>query len=67
MSAPLVSEEWARNMLLLAVKNGQAAELIHCLWEGGTFTLSPEPGNFRLVFLTKEMMDQVVEDLNGNS
>lgn len=51
-----VSEEWARNMLLLGIRNGQAAELVTCLWEGGTFTLDIE--NRKLAFLTKEMMDQ---------
>ena len=66
MSTPSISEEWARNMLLLAIRDGQAAELIQCLWDGGTFTLSPEPRNFRLVFLPKDLIDQVVNRAGEN-
>lgn len=60
MSNPL-TEEYARSILLLAVSNGQAAEFIFNLWEGGTFTLDVE--NKRLIFLTA---DQIRMSVGGD-
>lgn len=59
-----MTEEWARTILMLAIKNGQAKEFIETLWDGGSFIVDPEPGSIHLVFLTKEQLEVAARGLS---
>lgn len=51
-----MTEEWAANCLLIAIKNKQAAELLNCLFEGGGFTFDLETQ--RLVMISAEEIEK---------
>lgn len=54
MTGSMLTEQYATNILLLAVRNGQAKEFIETLWDGGSFTLDVE--GKRLAFITADQI-----------
>lgn len=58
-----LTEQFASNVFRVAIANGQCAEFITTLWDGGSFTLEASLGEGpRLIFLPKEFFDQVIEE-----
>jgi hypothetical protein len=41
---PRIPESWAKRILLIAVKQDRAAELLECLFDGGSVTLDQAGG-----------------------
>lgn len=39
MAEPMMNEDRAANILLTAIKEGRAAEFLHCLFDGGSATV----------------------------
>lgn len=51
-------------ILMRAIRDGRASELLHCLFEGGTCTLDPTSGG--LVLISGDMLAQVADASFGD-
>lgn len=52
-----ITEDYARRILLKAIAEDRAAELLNCLFDGGSVTLDAMTGN--LSFASKDMLRQM--------
>lgn len=55
-----ISEAFARRIFRQAIIEGRAAELLDCLFDGGSVTVDPVTG--KLVLATEDMLKQMGSD-----